>query len=395
MDDIQEIYSEKSEIDLKHCPICNLNYRSKTAFRNHMQKHHNRSDDRLTCCDLVFPTHAKYLRHLEIHKLNIQCEHCGKAFSRNSTLKQHIKVIHEKKKLFTCDYCGHEFAEKQHVRKHIESRRCRGGKPTGTNVPSRSRIMTTVYCQFCDKKFSYQIGLAKHIKYCRSNFRRCKTCDLILLDRTHFENHLKVHADNELIKCQLCDHQFLHIFEHTMHLQTHNAKTFKCEVCLKEYKSKSQLKEHRTIHTERVKFECDLCGKQFVKKQGVETHMHEKHIGIREYMCETCGASFFRSSDLKRHMEGIHSDVRPFKCNVCQKAFKRLSTLRIHQLLHDVSKPFKCEFCDKSYTQSYSLKEHTLLHTNPLKCTTCGQSFTRIKRLNEHYTFNNCVRPPP
>lgn len=48
----------------------------------------------------------------------VKCDICGKSFSQNEYLKQHIRA-HTAEKRFECVVCGKPFAQRQHLRFHI------------------------------------------------------------------------------------------------------------------------------------------------------------------------------------------------------------------------------------------------------------------------------------
>ena len=48
-----------------------------------------------------------------------------------------------------------------------------------------------------------------------------------------------------------------------------------CDVCKKNFKTKSYLKVHKRIHSEDKPYKCEDCDKSFIKKKFIKT----KHVG--------------------------------------------------------------------------------------------------------------------
>ena len=52
---------------------------------------------------------------------NLKCDSCDKEFTRESTLENHRKVIHEQIKPFNCDSCDKSYGTKTHLKRHVEN----------------------------------------------------------------------------------------------------------------------------------------------------------------------------------------------------------------------------------------------------------------------------------
>ena len=96
------------------------------------------------------------------------------------------------------------------------------------------------------------------------------------------------------------------------------------------------------------------------KKGSLITHT-AVHTGLRAYKCDACVKTYKTSSALNIHKKIIHEGRREHVCNYCAKAFGAAEDLKLHTtVIHLGIKKWKCDLCPIKYGQSHQLKKHYL-----------------------------------
>lgn len=82
---------------------------------------------------------------------------------------------------------------------------------------------------------------------------------------------------------------------------------------------------------EDAKFNCDICGRGFVRLYNKKSHM-QRHDPRRakDHSCpqHDCDREFERKADLDRHYKSVHAKLKDQMCPHCGKGFSRPDTLR-------------------------------------------------------------------
>lgn len=121
---------------------------------------------------------------------------------------------------------------------------------------------------------------------------------------------------------------------------------------------------------------CEVCNKDFSTRTNLLRHMNT-HDGVKPYRCDVCGNCFTQNGSLKQHMH-IHTGDRPYQCEFCDRGFTQAKSLVFHMRRHTGEKPFTCDECGMTFRQKDGLKRHQIVrHTSEPKsawsCDTCGK----------------------
>ncbi|XP_017492887.1 PREDICTED: zinc finger protein 235 [Rhagoletis zephyria] len=272
------------------------------------------------------------------------------------------------KNSFKCVQCSHSFAHKitldAHVRKVHE----------GSKRPFK--------CDRCEKSYSFIGGLYTHIKEIHEAEVRSYACDNPGCGRIYtsfiaMQKHKRLkHSDTPCLKqhvCEQCGATFnqsgnlkyhrrsKHPTEAEQAEQEHLKQRFECDVCKKLFHSRYTLKYHTLqLHTNEMKYECNVCGRRMAKKFMLVQHMLVHSTD--KMPCEHCGRQFIRKFELEAHVRAVHMKLKPFECQYCAECFASRKTLRHHEYIHTGEKPYVCDICGQAYRQQTCLKNHRKSH---------------------------------
>ncbi|XP_047028574.1 uncharacterized protein LOC124636503 [Helicoverpa zea] len=141
-------------------------------------------------------------------------------------------------------------------------------------------------------------------------------------------------------------------------------QTFKCNRCLEEFKSETNLKKHMTSHTNmkplkipsKNDYVCTICGTSMNRLSNFTLHMR-RHTKDYSATCKVCGKGFYRQSELVTHMRQ-HTGETPYSCRFCPRLFTRKDVLTRHVLIHLNERLFECDYCGWKCFKKYDLRRH-------------------------------------
>ncbi|KAJ0184400.1 hypothetical protein K1T71_000823 [Dendrolimus kikuchii] len=259
---------------------------------------------------------------------------------------------------------------------------------------SKASLKFPYQCHLCFKGFNFESKLVNHMqKHSPSRGPyECKTCKMYLPTPYSYSVHRLIHTQR--YECVVCSRRMIDkpsILDHYRSQHEGLTSVFTCQICGKiSTNSKTHRGHMRNHHADEGRPKCDQCGKSFVNKDSLHSHM-QIHAGVKNYECAICGARFRTRSQIKHH-HLKHSTEKKYYCVECDTRFKTAQALKTHlkkSIKHiDIeSLRYPCLRCEKRFNTEAALSHHTLVQHEGVRghrCEECGAALATANSLNKH-----------
>ncbi|XP_039862885.1 oocyte zinc finger protein XlCOF22-like isoform X2 [Simochromis diagramma] len=257
----------------------------------------------------------------------LTCDNCGKTFNSESDLTTHRRVHTRKKSCCCCWTCRTNFC--QFLKLHTDPTQeqvCDQEDPEPLHIKQEQE-------ELCSSQEGEQLGLKQETEQ--------------KLNGEQLLSHSSPEAENQdQVESQHVDSgstRNMELKQRRHHRKTsHNQRAdntpvsdsqsktetktnvLKCDSCGKTFNSESDLTTHRRVHTRNKSCCCCwTCRTKF-------TQCLKIHTGKKSHPCSTCGKEFISKSTLKTHIR-THTGEKPFSCKTCGKKFSQNTLKETHK----------------------------------------------------------------
>lgn len=334
--------------DETSCFVCNVNLYDHELLLEHF----NNKQFYCRVCTKEFDNHLNLINHFTSHRA-YNCKNCGEIFYCKKDYLDHKK---------NSDTCSSSLVKCEICEAIMEKRSLRGHK-LQTHFGNTGAFKCIVCAKSFSLAHMLTDHLKKvHIAYEYMECSHCHKFILGPEKLKHHVrmNHVQSAESNSSFICPVCSKVFTRENILKIHLNKHNDNTESlCEDCGKSIVGKAAMKEHKRYeHSKDEVFVC--CHQTFDSYKSFRNHQRSHYRDAKREQpafCDLCGKQFKNASILKQHIQ-IHSDERAYKCDICGATFKQKVALYTHSRIHSETNKYSCDSCGQSFRWKQTFDKH-------------------------------------
>lgn len=287
--------------DVLYCSICDIHFQVKAGKIQHDAKRHN-ATAQFECahCTEIFPDKRTLLTHLEYKCIGLTTRpqltkmRKGKADADRDDIDwssvngapppgftiRNWLLLNTKKKIM-CELCGRTTSTDYSAMQH--SYTIHGAIPAQYKELWRRNNFTN-QCPRCDKSFDQLSKFYIHQQIHRLETYTCDVCGTLLKGIKSFRKHQASHGP-KLLECPNCDKKFSHRERLTVHLKEKHSLTeqYVCKLCDQMFKYGTHYRDHMRDHRIPNYKKCEICLKDYASRSSLRSHLHLKHPEVYGY----------------------------------------------------------------------------------------------------------------
>lgn len=355
-------------------------------------------------CDFAFDLREELMTHRILNHFNgtiHTCGECGKHFRKRSLLDLHMHSHQEK--TFQCGVCKIMFTFNTGLAKHIKLGRCKGPPlPDANSKFNKEQLARIAKEQLMEITVNPKMPTELDVF---SDIREDAKAKKKIVRKPKPAQLYSVCTKEEPEFCTKEEPEF-----YTKKAITFVVPTSSRSGRIIKRKLPQVLPELPVKTVQPKPFTCDLCGLALGTKARLEAHMN-CHTGGLKFQCKICGTNFNNLNELKIHakthkwdtpfgssvkFENMYNEYsskehkeKRFDCDECPKKYLTANLLSQHKLSHQNLKLQKCDHCSFATNAPSDLKNHVKrIHsaTKEFECTEagCNKAFKRRCDMENH-----------
>jgi KRAB domain-containing zinc finger protein len=379
------------------CKFCSLGFEYYTVLQEHIRIAHDGGRRSSVNSNTSTKVPCSMSPVLADGPSKYPCKHCDDSFPLYTALQEHIRIEHGENA-----YWGRA----AYMSMMIDGRE-----------EFFEEIMNRCDCQFCPEKFASSLLLQEHVrvehvpKWAAQKKSASQTLpptssnndppSVLPVQNSPSEEPLNPDVVKNLLKkyvCAICGKEYANKIRYQVHIKSHNKERTvekvepKAEPLPKPAEPQGPLpqfptnQDTKSVNVEDLRYVCEVCNARFPLYVVMQEHIRTAH-GEKPFKCDLCEKEFIKRNYLMKHMKA-HAEVKAqvLKCHKCDRCFMDQARLQEHAKEHTNEGRYKCHVCGSCFTHKMHHDQHVRTHSGekPYKCGECGKQFSQPGPFHNH-----------
>ncbi|XP_055608688.1 zinc finger protein ZFP2-like [Uranotaenia lowii] len=268
--DLNKHKAEKhNDAVVRECEVCSKTFIENWKLMRHMRTHTGEKNFECEECGKQFTESGNLTKHIkQVHSKDrpFVCEICDKSFPQKKDLQGHMLTHAEKR--FSCKVCEIKFSLRSERSSHM--RECHPSE-----AYPKEKAGKALTCSTCGEVFHAITKFSNHMLLHGERVMHCTACPKKFHTYARLQKHMRAHRAEEHSKCSICDKTFsqeCNLKRHISGMHMKDGRYF-CMCCPLMFDFPEELRAHREAnHLNELEYKCTICEKAFATNQSFAIH---------------------------------------------------------------------------------------------------------------------------